>query len=325
MSTATAAARLSLARPYAARVRDSGVLVALAAVCVVFSVATDAFLTTANLRSLVEQMAEPGLIACGMTAVIIAGEFDLSVGAIFGFGGVVAAIVESSTGILLAMVAGLAAGASIGALNGAIVARGGIESFLVTLATQFVIVGVAIFVTGGKNVWQLNDAGGFGHLAHDTLLGVEYPAWAAGAVVAVLGLLLRRTRWGAQVYAVGGNVAAARVAGARVDLVRISVFVVSGVLAALAGVFALADSGLAQGDGGIGMEFSAITAVIIGGTSIAGGRGSVWRTLVGLLLLTVIANGFTLLYVDPTYNLLVQGAIILAAVLVDARLKTGTS
>jgi ribose transport system permease protein len=325
MSTATAAAGLSLARPYAARARDSGVLFALVALCVGFSVATDAFLTTANLRSLVEQMAEPGLIACGMTAVIIAGEFDLSVGAIFGFGGVVAAIVGSSTGILLAVVAGLAAGAAIGALNGAVVARVGIESFLVTLATQFVIVGVAIFVTGGKNVWQLKDAGGFGHVAHDTLLGIEYPAWIAGAGFVVLGLLLRRSGWGAQVYAVGGNVAAARVAGARVNLVRLSVFVVSGVLAALAGVFALADSGLAQGDGGIGMEFSAITAVIIGGTSIAGGRGSVWRTLVGLLLLAVVANGFTLLYVDPTYNLLVQGAVILAAVLVDARMRKGTS
>jgi ribose transport system permease protein len=120
---------------------------------------------------------------------------------------------------------------------------------------------------------------------------------------------------------VGGNREAARVAGVRTGAVRIAVFVLSGGLTALAGILAVSDTGVAQADGGIGMEFTAITAVVIGGTSIAGGRGSVWRTLSGVLLLAVIANGLTLLYVNPTYNLLVQGTIILIAVVLDAAMK----
>ena len=122
-------------------------------------------------------------------------------------------------------------------------------------------------------------------------------------------------------FAVGGNRAAARIAGVRVRLIQVSVFVVSGAMAALAGVLAVSDTGVAQANGGIGSEFTAITAVIIGGTSIAGGRGSVWRTFAGVLLLAVVANGFTLLYISPTYDQLVQGAIILVAVLLDSRLK----
>jgi ribose transport system permease protein len=301
--------------------RDYGILVVLAVLVVVFSATTDAFLTTTNLRNLAEQSAEPGLLACGMTVVIIAGEFDLSVGAIFGFAGVVAAVVDNAAGLVPALAAALAVGAALGLINGLIVSRGGIQSFLVTLATQFVFVGVAVWLTGGEDNWRVNDFAGFAWLADDTIATVQYKAWIALLAFAATGLLLRRTRFGRQVFAVGGNLAAARIAGVRVHVVRVGVFVVAGTLAALAGTLAASDTSVAQADGGIGMEFTAITAVIIGGTSIAGGRGSVWRTLTGVLLLAVIANGFTILYISPTYDLLVQGTIILAAVLADARLR----
>jgi ribose transport system permease protein len=302
-------------------VRDYGVWIVLAALVVVFSVTTDAFFTTNNLRNLAQQSGEPGLIACGMTVVIIAGEFDLSVGAIFGFAGVVAAVVDNAAALPLAVLAALATGAVLGLLNGLIVSRAGIQSFLATLATQFVFAGVAIWLTGGEDNWRVDDFGGFGRLADTTLAGVQMKAWLGLLGFVLVGAMLRRTSFGREVFAVGGNLAAARIAGVRLHVVRVGVFVLSGVLAALAGTLAASDTSVAQADGGLGTEFTAITAVIIGGTSIAGGRGSVWRTLSGVLLLAVIANGFTLLYVSPTYNLLVQGTIILAAVLADARLR----
>jgi ribose transport system permease protein len=301
--------------------RDYGVLIVLAALVVLFSVTTDAFLTTSNLRNLAEQSGEPALLACGMTVVIIAGEFDLSVGAIFGFAAIVAAFVDNAVGLAPAVLAALATGAGLGVINGLIVSRAGIQSFLATLATQFVFAGIAVWLTAGEDNWRVDDIEGFNRLADTTILSVQMKAWLGLAGIVVVGALLNHTRFGRQVFAIGGNLAAARIAGVRIHLVRVGAFVVSGMLAALAGTLAASDTSVAQADGGIGMEFTAITAVIIGGTSIAGGRGSVWRTLTGVLLLAVIANGFTLLYVDPTYDLLVQGTIILGAVLADARLR----
>lgn len=301
--------------------RDYGIVVALIALCAVFAVTTDAFLTQRNLINLAEQSAEPALLACGMTVVIIAGEFDLSVGAILGFAAVVAAFVANEVGPLLAVPAAIAAGAGLGAINGTIVSRLRVQSFLGTLATQFVIVGVAIYLTAGTDSYRVNDFLGFSKFSDDKLLGIQYKAWIALGAFVLVWAILRRTSYGKKVYAVGGNPAAARIAGVRVRLITASVFVVSGALAALAGTIAASDTGVAQADGGIGMEFTAIAAVVIGGTSVAGGRGGVWRTLAGVLLLAVVANGFTLLYISPTYDQLVQGAIILIAILLDSWLK----
>jgi ribose transport system permease protein len=326
MSTVTAAlgrraGPLGASRGALTIARDYGVLIVLAALVLLFSMTTDAFLTTSNLRNLAEQSGEPTLLACGMTVVIIAGEFDLSVGAIFGFAAIVAAFVDNAVGLAPAVLAALATGAGLGVINGLIVSRAGIQSFLATLATQFVFVGVAVWLTAGEDNWRVDDIEGFNRLADTTILSVQMKAWLGLAGVVAVGVLLNHTRFGRQVFAIGGNLAAARIAGVRIHLVRVGAFLVSGTLAALAGTLAASDTSVAQADGGIGMEFTAITAVIIGGTSIAGGRGSAWRTLTGVLLLAVIANGFTLLYIDPTYDLLVQGTIILGAVLADARLR----
>jgi ribose transport system permease protein len=319
------AATLGTARGALVMARDYGVVVALALLVVGFSLTTDAFLTASNLRNLAEQCGEPALIVCGVTVVMIIGEFDLSVGAIFGFAGVVAAIVDNATGLPLAVLAGLTTGAGLGVINGLIVSRGRIQSFLATLSTQFVFAGVAVWLTAGQDNWRVDDFEGFNRLADSVVLGIQLKAWLGLVAVIATDALLRRTPVGRQVFAIGGNLAAARIAGVRVHVVRVGAFVMCGMLAALAGTLAASDTSVAQADGGIGMEFTAITAVIIGGTSIAGGRGSVWRSLTGVLLLAVIANGFTLLYIDPTYDLLVQGTIILAAVLVDARLRQGRS
>jgi ribose transport system permease protein len=301
--------------------REHGVLIALVAVCVLFTATTESFLTTGNLRVLAQNAALPALIACGVTVGILAGQFDLSVGGIYGFAAVIGAVVGNELGLAAAVVAGTLSGVGIGAVNGLLVARVGIQSFLVTLATGFIVLGLGLVVTGGTGTWAIARYDDFARLAQGTLGSLQYRVWIVLAVFAVGALVLARTRPGRQVYAVGGSPVAARVAGVRTRVVVFATFLVSGGCAALAGVIGATDTGVAQSDGGLGMEFTAITAVIVGGTSILGGRGGVWRTLVGVLLLAVIANGFTLLYIDPIYNSLVQGVIILAAITFEARLK----
>jgi len=320
MTTLSAPPRVNVAR-IAGVSREYGVVVALIALVMIFSLTTDGFLTLENLRNIAQQSAGPALIACGMTVVIVVGEFDLSAGATLGFSGIVFAMSANTWGVFLAILVAILLGAGLGLVNGLIVTTTGIESFLVTLATQFVFLGVAIYVTGGAVTWSVEDPAAIEQLARTTVAGVEMRAWVALIAFVITWIVLRRTRAGKQIFAVGGNLDAARVAGVRVHAVRVGVFVFSGALAAIAGILATAETGAARASGGIGLEFVAITAVIVGGTSIAGGRGSVWRTLIGVLLLAVIANGFTLLWIDPTYNLLVQGTVILAAVGLDARLK----
>jgi ribose transport system permease protein len=268
----------------------------------------------------VQGAALPALIACGVTVGILAGQFDLSVGSIYGFAGVTAAIVDNEAGIAAAIAAGLLTGIALGAVNGLLVARMGIQSFLATLATGFIILGLGLIATDLQGSWTVASYDTFSPLAQGTLGSLQYRCWIVLAIFAVLAAVLARTRPGRQVYAVGGSLLASRVAGVRTQLVIFSIFLVTGGCAGLAGVIGAADTGVAQANGGVGMEFSAITAVIVGGTSIIGGRGSVWRTLVGVLLLAVVANGFTLLYIDPIYNSLVQGAILLTAITVEARL-----
>ena len=301
--------------------REFGILAVLIALVIAFSVATPTFLTIGNVRVLAEQSGGPLLVACGMTVVIIAGGFDLSAGAIFGCCGVIAVIVTNAAGPALAGLSGLAAGAMLGLLNGWLVVYRRVQSFLGTLATQFVVVGGALYLTRGTDSIAVNSPGALSVLAGPDVAGLQIRTWLVPVVLAGVWFVLRHTQPGRQVYAVGGSLQAATVAGVRTRAVLIAVFLASGVLSALAGVLTAADAGIAQADGGVGMELTAITAVVIGGTSIAGGRGSVWRTVIGVVLLSVIGNGFTLLYVEPTYNLLVQAGIILVAIVLDSRLK----
>lgn len=305
--------------------RDYGIVVILLVLCAFFAIAADSFLTERNLINLAEQSAEPALLACGMTVVILAGEFDLSVGAILGFAAVAAAFAANQAGPAAAVLLAILAGAGLGAINGAIVSRLRIQSFLATLATQFVFLGAAFYLTDSATSFRVDDFLGFSGFANSELLGIRSKAWIALLGFVVVWALLRLTRWGKQVYAVGGNPAAARISGVRVRLITASVFVLAGAMAGLAGAIYVADAGVAQADGGIGMEFTAIAAVVIGGTSVAGGRGGVWRTLAGVMLLAVVANGFTLLYISPTWDQLVQGAIILGAIVLDAWLKRKAS
>lgn len=324
--SASVAAVDAPARPVAWRrllrwTQDYGIVVALVGLCAYFSISTDAFLTERNLTNLVEQNASLFLLAAGMTIVVIAGEFDLSIGAVMGFAAVVGAWLANAAGPAAAVAGALACGAGLGAVNGVLVSRLRRQSFLITLATQFAFVGMALYLTDGTNTFTVTDVGALQPLADTELLGFQAKVWIALVVVVALVALLRRAPFGRSVYAVGGNRAAARVSGLRVEGVRVAVFTLNGTLGGLAGALAIAETGVAQPTGNIGIEFVVITAVIVGGTSVVGGRGGIGRTLIGVLLLAVISNGFTIAYISPTYDRLVQGAIILLAVMVDAWLK----
>lgn len=301
--------------------REHGALVVLVGLFVMFSIAAPDFLSTDNLRVLLQSAAVPALVAGGITVGILAGQFDLSVGAIYGFAGVIASLVVNEAGMAAAVAAGALAGMGVGVINGLLVARAGIESFLVTLATGFIVLGLGLVITAGTGSWTVQDYDAFASLAQGTVISLQHRVWVVLVIFAGAAWILSRTTVGRQIYAVGGSETAARVAGVRTRLVVFCTFLVTGACAGLAGVIGAADTGVAQSSGGVGMEFAAITAVIVGGTSILGGRGSVWRTLVGVLLLAIIANGFTLLYVAPAYNALVQGLTIVVAITIEARLR----
>lgn len=303
----------------AARLRDYGVLATFLVLFVVLSVTADAFLTKDNLLNILDQWAPVGIVACAATLVIIAGGFDLSAGAIAALAGILGTKIAASGHIELGILAGIGAGAALGVVNGVLVTVGRVNSFIGTLASSIVLRGVALTATAGALI-TVSDQG-FTKLGLGRFLGIPYTVWILALFFVLSWFALASTTFGRYVRASGGNAEAARLSGVRVNLVRASTFVVSGLAAGVAGMILASRGGTAQPDAAAGLELTAIAAVVIGGTSILGGRGAVWRTMVGLLILALIGNGFTLLGLDSTYQQIVQGAIIIAAVMLDAWLR----
>jgi ribose transport system permease protein len=295
--------------------RDYGIVVAFLALFVVLSIASSSFLERQNMANILDQWAAFGLLACGETICIIAGVFDLSVGSIVTVAGVVACKVANSSSPTLGLVAGAATGLGLGIANGVVIDRTRINSFIGTLATSIVYGGLAVVITGGLTVTVLNSS--FGALGQDTLLGIKYTGWVWIVFAIVSGFVLSRTTFGRYVYAVGGNVEAARLSGVRVGVVRTTCFAISGLAAGLAGNLLASRTQSAAANLGSGMELTAISAAVVGGTSILGGEGAIWRGVLGTLLLAIIGNGFNLLNIDTTYQQIVQGGLILLAVAAD--------
>ena len=291
-----------------------GILVAYGLLVIAVAAQSDRFLTKRNLLNLLDQAAPLGLIAVGVTLCIIAGIFDLSTGSVFAVAAVAAAKV-ASVDPWLGVAVGVAVGALFGAFNALVMSTTGINSFIGTLSTSIMFRGIALLTTSGLIVSVADRE--YKTLGTETLLDAKLTVWVFAAVAVILGLTLARTTLGRALYAIGGNAEAARLVGIRVGSVQTFAYVMSGTCAALAGVLTSSRTGSAQADIGIGLELSAITAVVVGGTSIFGGEGAVWRTVVGVLLLQTIGNAFNLLGVDPTYKQVVQGVLILAAVSID--------
>jgi ribose transport system permease protein len=303
-------------------VRDYAIIFTFTALFITLSLWSPVFLTRTNLLNILDQSSALGIIACGGTVVFIAGGFDLSVGAVFAMAGVVAAEAEPHVGPAGAMALGALVGIGLGLANGIIVTLGRINAFMATIGTGFVIRGFAIVITGGLLIAVFNPS--YQTLGRSELFGLRYSIWAWAIFALLLTLLLRYTVFGRAVFASGGNPEAARLSGIRVNVVRTIAFVISGFSAALGGLIVSSRVQTGQADAGTGIELTVIAAIVIGGTSIFGGEGAIWRSVMGILLLTLVGNGFDLLNVNPIYQQILQGLIILFAVGLDAWSRKST-
>jgi ribose transport system permease protein len=296
--------------------RDYGIVASFVALFVALTFSSDVFLSQANLLNVLDQSAVIGLMAVGGTLVFIAGGFDLSVGAIYAMSGVVAGLSAPHIGPELALLLGPLTGLGLGILNGMLVTVGRINPFIATLSSAIVIRGVALLMTGGYIVLVSDPA--FTALGRGEVLDVKYSVLIWLGFALVCGFILAFTTFGRYIYASGGNPEAARLSGVRVGVVRAATFAISGLSAGIAGVIVASRVASGQADAGMGIEFAAIAAIVVGGTSILGGEGAIWRTMLGVLLLALIGNGFNLLNVDAVYQQIFHGTIILLAVGIDA-------
>lgn len=298
--------------------RTAGIAIPFLLLFVILSIWSGPFLHTTNLINILDQQAATLCIAAAGTLVLVAGGIDLSVGATYGLATVVAGEIAAHHSPVLAIAAGIAVGLFVGLINGLIVTVFKINALITTLAMSFVIGGLAVKVSGG-NLIVLSPNSGFFKFANAQFLTVPSAVWMTLVFVVVLGLLLSRTTFGRFVFASGGNAEAARLAGVRVNLIRVVAFTLSGGAAGLGGVIDISRLLSAQaGSGGNALAFTVLAGIVVGGTSIAGGEGSVWRTTIGVLFIALIGNGIDLLGVDPLYQQIVLGVILLIAVGLDS-------
>jgi ribose/xylose/arabinose/galactoside ABC-type transport system permease subunit len=293
-------------------------VIILAVFVVALALTNRSFLTVSNLNVILIQVAANALLATGATFVILTGGIDLSVGSVVGLSGVVAALFAQDDGALTCAEAvglGMLAGGAIGAFNGLLVAIAKVPPFVATLGNMTVASGLAFVFSDGQPISGLSDQ--FLGLS-GTVHGISIPVMVMIVVVAIAWLVLARTRFGMHIYAVGGNAHAARVAGVNLRTTRLAVYVISGVLAGIAGVLLAARATAGIANSGTGYELNAIAAAVIGGISLAGGRGSLIGTVFGFLIIGVLDNGLNIINVSPFYQLIVKGLIIIGAVFVDS-------
>jgi ribose transport system permease protein len=306
-------------------VRKAGILGPFLVLFIVLSVASGPFFTKVNLLDILDQQASTLIIAAAGTLVVVAGGIDLSVGATYALAGVTAAKLAVSVSPGLAILGGIAVGLIVGLANGLIATIGRINSLIATLAMSFVISGLASLVTSGNLIIDYSRPS-FGDLARSSFLTINTSTWIMIAVVAVIGVLLSRTTSGRYIYAAGSNAEAARLAGIRVHRVRVLTFVLSGGAAALGGVIDTSRVLSAQASNGqTTLTFTVLAGIVVGGTSILGGEGAIWRTVTGVLFIALIGNGSDLLGLNPLYDQIALGLILLLAVGSDAwsRLRSG--
>ncbi len=300
------------------RLRRGGIIVPFLVLFVVLSVASGPFLTKVNLLDIIDQQASTLIIAAAGTLVLVAGGIDLSVGAIYALAGVTAAHLVLSVPPALAIAAGIAVGLLAGLVNGVIATYFRINSLIATLAMSFVISGLASLVTGGNLVIDYARPA-FGDLARWSFLTVNTSTWSMLIFLVLLAVLLSRTTAGRYMYATGSNAQAARLAGVRVQQVRLLTFALSGTAAGLGGVIDASRVLSAQASNGqTALTFTVLAGIVVGGTSILGGDGAIWRTVVGVLFIALIGNGSDLLGLNPLYDQITLGLILLLAVGVDA-------
>ena len=291
------------------------------------SLVSDSFLTVANGLNVLRQISINLCLSIGMTMIILSGGIDLSVGSVLALCGAIAAgllkngIVLSRWGVVLqftvfgAIVAGIAVGLAAGWINGFVITRLRVPPFVATLGMLSIARGLTQLWTGNFPVTNLGDE--FRFMGTGYWLGVPMPVWISAILVLIFAFVTRRTRFGRYLYAVGGNERAAMLSGLAVDRIKRSVYMLGGALAGVGGLLLAARLDAADPKVGIGYELDSIAAVVIGGTSLSGGRGSIWGTVLGCLIIGVLNNGLVLLGVSPDWQLVVKGIVIVVTVAVD--------
>lgn len=297
-----------------------GPFIGLIVIVLIFSILEPGFLSVNNLLNVLRQVSFNALIAFGMTFVILTGGIDLSVGSILALTGAVSAgLIASGIDPILAMLAGLLLGAILGAVNGVIIAKGKVAPFIATLATMTIYRGLTLVYTEGRPISGLGDNVAFQMLGKGYFLEIPVPVVTMLISFGILYFILKKTTFGRRVYAVGGNEEASILSGINTDRIKIYVYSLTGLLSALAALMLTSRLNSAQPTAGEMFELDAIAAVVLGGTSLTGGRGWIVGTLIGALIIGVLNNGLNIIGVTSFFQQVVKGAVILLAVLLDRK------
>ncbi|MCD8761686.1 ribose ABC transporter permease [Mammaliicoccus sciuri] len=287
---------------------------------VVISIMNSAFLDLSNLLNLLRQVSINGLIAFGMTFVILTGGIDLSVGSILALSSAFTAIlITSGIDPIVALIVGVLGGFLLGVFNGVLVTFGSMAPFIATLATMTIFRGLTLVVTDGNPITNLGDSYMFQLFGKGYFFGIPVPAVTMIIVFIILAIILQKTTFGRHTYAIGGNEVASKISGIKVNRVKILIYGISGLMSALAGAILTSRLNSAQPTAGTSYELDAIAAVVLGGTSLTGGKGRIVGTFIGVLIIGVLNNGLNLLGVSSFYQQVVKGIVILIAVLIDRK------
>lgn len=294
-------------------------LIALVGLMIVITIINPSFLTTNNLLNLLLQVTANGFIAFGMTFVILTGGIDLSVGSSLALSSALAAgLIGGGLPVPVAIVLAICLGGFFGMLNGLLIAYGKLAPFIVTLATMTIFRGATLVYTNGNPVTKgLSDSFLFQFLGQGYIVGIPFPVILMFLVFVILAILLHKTAFGKAVYALGGNEKAAYISGIKLNKVKIIIYTISGMMASLSGLIITSRLSSAQPTAGASYEMDAIAAVVLGGTSLSGGKGRIWGTLIGALIIGVLNNGLNIIGVSAFWQQVVKGIVILIAVLLD--------
>jgi L-arabinose transport system permease protein len=295
---------------------EQGLVVIFAIAFAIVSIAVPNFLTERNMLGLLQSVVTIGIVACTMMFCLASRDFDLSVGSTVAFSGMVAVMASNATGsIILGLLAALACGSLVGLLNGVVIARFRINALITTLATMQIVRGLALISSDGRAV-GINDPA-FYQLALSQFLTVPTPIWIMLILFVIFGFVLNRTVFGKNTLAIGGNPEASRLAGVNVANMRIWIFGLQGFVCAIAGILLASRITSGQPNAATGLELSVISACVLGGVSLAGGRATMTGVIVGVMIMGIAENVMNLLNIQAFYQYVVRGLILLVAVLLD--------
>lgn len=297
-----------------------GPLLALIVLVIFVTVLNPSFISGTNILNLLRQVSTNALIAFGMTFVIITGGIDLSVGSTLALSSALTAgLIVGGLDPILAMIVGVLLGFLLGAVNGLLITKGNMAPFIATLATMTIYRGLTLVYTDGKPITGIGDSFIFQFMGRGYLFGIPFPIILTLIVLLILFVLLHKMTFGRKTFAIGGNEKASFIAGIKSDRIKIMIYAISGMMASIAGIIITSRLNSAQPTAGTSYEMDAIASVVLGGTSLSGGRGRIFGTLVGALIIGTLNNGLNLLGVSSFYQQVVKGIVIIIAVLIDRK------